>query len=97
MRFKRQAKDLKKYFTKKKKKIWLANKDIKRCSTSLVIKEMYIKTTKRYNHTPIRMAKKFLKTIPSAEENEEEVEVLYPAGGNVKWYNYVEESWAFSS
>lgn len=29
MQFKRQAKDLKKYFTKKKKKIWLANKDIK--------------------------------------------------------------------
>ena len=77
--------------------MWLANKDIKRCSTSLVIKEMYIKTTKRYNHKPIRMAKKFLKTIPSADKNEEEVEVLYPASGNVKRYNYIEESQAFSS
>lgn len=43
------------------------------------------------------MAKKSLKTIPSADKNEEEVEVLCPAGGNVKRYNYVEESWAFSS
>lgn len=43
------------------------------------------------------MAKKFLKTIPSADKNEEEVQLLYPAGGNVKQYNYLEESQAFSS
>ena len=50
----KQAKDMKWYFGEEA--IWMINKHMKRCSTSLAIRAMQIKPTVIHHYIPVRIA-----------------------------------------
>jgi hypothetical protein len=70
---KKWAHELDREFTKEE--VQMASKYMKKCSNSLVIKEMQIKTTLRFHLIPVRMARIKGKDV-------EKQELIYTAGGN---------------
>ena len=82
----KQVNDLNRYFFKED--IQMANKHMRRSSTSLAIKKCNSKTTMRYHFTPTRMAVIKRQTVTSVGREMEKLESSNTTDGNIKWYNY---------